>query len=475
MSAVPQSTAAIQTSQGEDWKQAANLRDALHTQTGEASQLDWRQYGLPEWLADRVDRLGYRFPTEVQRQAAAAIWGGSDALIHAATGSGKTLAFLLPLLAQLSYPPDTYPEDLKGPQLVVIVPQRELGVQICLLIYKLFGGSLSSRLPGDQANMFTYKGPRGLKVKGVLDKEEVLFAKTQSYLYGAHVVVGTPDCLAELSQQPNAQPVMAHVRAVAVDEVDACFEDQSQAMQLLLTDACSQKRKPQIAMVGATVQAGLAATAADMGWMDNPLHIRVGAAGRIPAGLRHCFIAAEPHQKMAILCRQIRRDLEQQGEDAAPPRVMVFASSQEAAAAAAQPLRNVLWGQHNISVLLPEGEEPIKALQSFRDNNATLLLATPRAARGLDLPAISHIYNIDPPEDATEYLHRRSGRIGSPVSGTVTTLVSSEERPKLEAMASELGIELMEVEAPAIQPPAADPSADMDGAKKALEDVYNLY
>ena len=63
-----------------------------------------------------------------------------------------------------------------------------------------------------------------VQVKGVLDKEEVLFAKTQSYLYGAHVVVGTPDCLAELSQQPNAQPVMAHVRAVAVDEVDACFE-----------------------------------------------------------------------------------------------------------------------------------------------------------------------------------------------------------------------------------------------------------
>ena len=63
-----------------------------------------------------------------------------------------------------------------------------------------------------------------VQVKGVLDKEEVLFAKTQSYLYGAHVVVGTPDCLAELSQQPNAQPVMAHVKAVAVDEVDACFE-----------------------------------------------------------------------------------------------------------------------------------------------------------------------------------------------------------------------------------------------------------
>ena len=62
-----------------------------------------------------------------------------------------------------------------------------------------------------------------------------------------------------------------------------------------------------------------------------------------------------------------------------------------------------------------------------------------------------------------------------PAVGTVTTLVSSEERPKLKAMASELGIELIEVEAPAIQPPAADSLADMDGAKKALEDVYNLY
>ena len=71
---------------------------------------------------------------------------------------------------------------------------------------------------------FTIANSFPVQVKGVLDKEEVLFAKTQSYLYGAHVVVGTPDCLAELSQQPSAQPVMAHVQAVAVDEVDACFE-----------------------------------------------------------------------------------------------------------------------------------------------------------------------------------------------------------------------------------------------------------
>lgn len=53
---------------------------------------------------------------------------------------------------------------LQGPQLVIIVPTRELGVQTVMIIYKLFGGAVNSQVPGDAANMFTYQGPRGLKV-----------------------------------------------------------------------------------------------------------------------------------------------------------------------------------------------------------------------------------------------------------------------------------------------------------------------
>ena len=63
--------------------------------------------------------------------------------------------------------------------------------------------------------------------------------------------------------------------------------------------------------------------------------------------------------------------------------------------------------------------ECLQALHSFRDNKSSLLIATPQAARGLDLPAVSHVYNLGPPEDPVEYLHRagRAGRIGSPVEG----------------------------------------------------------
>lgn len=67
----------------------------------------------------------------------------------------------------------------------------------------------------------------------------------------------------------------------------------------------------------------------------------------------------------------------------------------------------------------------VQALHSFRDNKSSLLIATPQAARGLDLPAVSHVYNLGPPENPTEYLHRagRAGRIGSPVGGVFVELI----------------------------------------------------
>lgn len=80
--------------------------------------------------------------------------------------AGKTAAFLVPALCQLDYPPELFPEDLEGPQLLLLVPSFELGVQACMLLYKLWGGNISSRTPGDPANMFSYTGPPGIKVGG---------------------------------------------------------------------------------------------------------------------------------------------------------------------------------------------------------------------------------------------------------------------------------------------------------------------
>lgn len=153
---------------------------------------------------------------------------------------------------------------------------------------------------------------------------------------------------------------------------------------------------------------------------------------------------------------------------------MVFAGSEAQAAQLAGPLRSVLWGEHRVSVLLPQGDEPIKALHAFRDNAATLLLATPAAARGLDLPAVSHVYNVAPPTDATDYLHRagRLGRIGCAIPGVVTTMVTDAEVGRLQALAAELGLELEEAQEPAAL--AGEGSADLDAVRRGLDDIFTL-
>ena len=148
----------------EDYAQASRVRDALRLllhedgdAAGEAGGGDWRSLGVLPWLAERAESLGFRLPSgttsesgrgawlgsrgrlqrapalgaarhpasplararrcpcaEVQKRAARVILDGNDAVVQSQTGSGKTLAFLLPALSLLSYPPETYPDDLKA-------------------------------------------------------------------------------------------------------------------------------------------------------------------------------------------------------------------------------------------------------------------------------------------------------------------------------------------------------------------------
>ncbi|KAK9909664.1 hypothetical protein WJX75_005823 [Coccomyxa subellipsoidea] len=466
----------------EDYALATTLRDRLMQLSGgdAGPPADWQNLDIPTWLADRAEHIGYRFPTEVQRRAAKVICRGADAIIQSATGSGKTLAFIIPLLARLKYPPDAYPEDFRGPQLVIVVPTRELGVQTVMLIYQLFGGSVNAGIPGDPTNMFSYTGPRGIRVRGVLDKEEVLRGKNNGWLFASHVVVGTPQCLAELAVSPNAFPLTACLKALAVDEVDAYPKEQKESLEFVLAQACVEREqlpRPQIVLVGATLPPEQVLDHyQQQGWLKDAVTLRVGCQGQVPAGLQHRYMVVDEPRKLILMCRQLRLDVEQQGEDAAPARVMVFVASEEAARAAAMPLRSGLWAEHKVSVLLPHGEEPIQALHAFRDNKATFLLATPSAARGLDLPAVSHVYNMDPPEDSVAYLHRagRAGRIGSPVKGIVTTLVTQEQLPELLSIAKELKLNMAELP----QPPADTledlEEGNIDTAKKNLDDLYNL-
>jgi superfamily II DNA/RNA helicase len=123
-------------------------------------------------------------------------------------------------------------------------------------------------------------------------------------------------------------------------------------------------------------------------------------------------------------------------------------------------------------------------MHSRRDRAASLLLATPSASRGLDLPAVSHVYNLGPPADAREYLHRagRAGRIGSTTGGLVTSIVTRSELERLCEITAELGIAL------AVETEAAQglglveggeagegmSEGDLEARRRRLDDIYRL-
>lgn len=454
--------------EAEDFLMAGSLRDELQFRCltdSDSGGSSWQELGLPDWLAERAEQYGFRFPTEVQARTTAAVLSKSDCIIQGETGSGKTLAFLLPALSRIT------PGQL-GPQCVVLVPTRELGVQTALLVYKLWGGSVNPGLPGLAGNMFAYTGPRGMKVRGILDKEEVVLAKNHDILSRTDLLVATPDALAEVMTEPEAQPgVISHATCVIIDEVDACFQAHSEAMETILTAAAARKPRPVIVAVGATVQAGFSADAQQMGWMESPSNVVVGKA-EIPSGIEHFMTVCQPERAIAVLCRQVRADLVRLGEDSPPPRVIVFTSDEAAAVAVGDALRKALWGAHRIAVLLPQGQEPIKALHAFRDNVASLLVATPSAARGLDLPEVSHVYNVGLPSDSTDYLHRagRAGRIGGIARGVVVSLVPEVDKQALLDIAETLHFSMQQLPEPAL-----DTSDDPDKLKQGLEDLFNLF
>jgi len=309
--------------QQEDYAAAAAFRDRIQAATGAAPGCDWASLGLVEWQCDWLERLGFRLPTRVQVNALRAISRGDDAAVVAATGSGKTFSYLLPLIARLSAelmpdeegfgsfsegvikkmqrkerPDGRLEPGIPTPALMIVVPTRELGVQVSMLAYRLLGGGLgnptlqpfshpSRHQPGNAANMFTYRGPRDVRVAGVWDDEMV----TKEYvdlLKDAHVMIGTPEYLSRVSASGALQ--LENLQAIAIDEADAYLRGEPMALLMRgLREACDKEGKepPQTVLVGASIDSALVSHAVESGWCAPPTVVtEQGATVTSPARLQ---------------------------------------------------------------------------------------------------------------------------------------------------------------------------------------------
>ncbi|MFM7067837.1 MAG: DEAD/DEAH box helicase [Actinomycetes bacterium] len=350
--------------------------------------------GLRSELLDALNTLGYEEPTPIQREAVPLLLEGSDLVGQAATGTGKTAAFALPILELVD------PTAPVTPVALVLVPTRELAVQVSEAVYKYGRGLDAQVLP-------IYGG-------------QPITRQLQVLRRGVHVIVATPGrAVDHLSR--GTLPLDA-VRMVVLDEADEML-DMGFAEDLeAVLDACPKGR--QTVLFSATMPPRIGQIA-DRHLVD-PVRIKirreVAAEGAAPRVRQSAYLVARTH-KAAALGRIL--DVE------APTAAIVFCRTR----GEVDELTETLNGRGYRAAALHGGmsqEQRDRVMGRLRSGTADLLVATDVAARGLDVDQLTHVVNFDVPSAPESYVHRigRVGRAGR--EGVAITLAEPRQRRLLQ-------------------------------------------
>jgi len=335
-------------------------------------------------------------PFRIQTLVVPDALAGRDVLGQAPTGSGKTLAFGLPLVECVS-------AGERAPAALVLVPTRELALQVTQEL-SLLGA------------------PRGLRAGAAYGGGPV--AAQAKRLRGAHIVVATPGRLNDLVRRRLIS--LDAIRILVLDEADRMldmgFRPQVERIIQLLP------KRRQTMLFSATLDGEVGALA--HAYTTNPSRFEAELPSQHSDGeVEHRFVAVTAADKIDRLVALLEADR---------GLALVFVRTKRGADRLAHKLRG-----HGVEAAAMHGDMTQgareRALQRFRSGRVTTLVATDVAARGLDLEAISHVINYDPPEDSKGYVHRvgRTGRAGR--AGQGTTLVLPDQQADVSRVANLLG------------------------------------
>mmetsp|Transcript_12943 Transcript_12943/g.26236 ORF Transcript_12943/g.26236 Transcript_12943/m.26236 type:complete len:587 (-) Transcript_12943:206-1966(-) len=349
--------------------------------------------------------LGIRHPTAVQAAAIPHLIDGTDCIIKSDTGTGKTLAYLLPIL-------DSIDALETCTQAMIVAPSRELAAQIandCKLLCS--GLKISSALLIGGANPSR-------------QVETMRRAEPQ-------IVIGTPGRIVELMRGRKPTLSVTNLSTIVIDEVDHC-----------LTRAFKEHLEEILGHLPSAVQKILVSATADsegvgrfsQRWLKEPLLLYVGSRRSMPSNIRHNSLIL-PRQKKIEAIRKLMY------AEPAPQSAVCFVDDQRRVYIVSEKCQG-----YNMRVAALSGEagklERANAINGLRSGKFNLLIATEVAARGLDIPSVSHVFNLDLPTDSDHYLHRagRCGRAGRP--GQVISIATPKTAFVLDKWAKELGISI---------------------------------
>jgi len=335
---------------------------------------DFDALGLAPALTEALTALGYEEPTPIQAEAIPQLLTGHDLLGQAATGTGKTAAFALPILQRLVESPRG-----DGPMAVVLVPTRELAIQVSEAIFR-YGRGMGARV------VALYGG-------------QPIFRQLQALSRGVDVVVGTPGRIQDHLQRDSLD--VTGVRMVVLDEADEMLDMGFAEDIEAILDRMPGER--QTVLFSATMPPRIEQVARRH--QREPVRIRIAAAapatGEAPRVRQVAYVVPRSH-KPAALGRVL--DIE------APTAALVFCRTR----VEVDQLTDTLIARGYRAEALHGGmtqEQRDKVMSRLRSGAAELLIATDVAARGLDVDVLTHVVNYDVPSAPESYVHR-IGRVG---------------------------------------------------------------
>jgi superfamily II DNA/RNA helicase len=360
--------------------------------------------GVPDILATALEKSGITAPFPIQAATLPDCLGGRDVCGRAPTGSGKTLAFGLAILSRIAKTPADTRRGRRAPVALVLVPTRELAAQIDAVITPL-GRSIGA------FSTTIYGG--------------VAYGKQLSSLQrGVDIVIACPGRLTDLIERRAVD--LSHVEIVVIDEADRMSDMGFLPAVRRLLDLLAAQR--QILLFSATLEGPVDKLIRD--YLRTPARHVIDAADTDHGDVAHHFWQVE-HQDRVNVATQV---VQSHGP------AIVFCRTKRGADRLTD--RMVRSGVASAAI---HGDRSQKqrdlALADFRAGRIHVLVATDVAARGIHVDAVPLIVHFDPPNDATDYVHRsgRTGRAGA--DGTVISLVGREHLSLTKQIQQRLGLE----------------------------------
>lgn len=356
-------------------------------------------FELPSTLLSALDKLGFERPTEVQENTLNSALAGNDLMVSAQTGSGKTVAFLLPCLAQVinTLPPEHSRHKKARPQVLVVCPTRELVQQVFQ----------------DAVNLI--KDTQGVRIASVVGG--MSYPKQIAGLKGAQVVIATPGRLLDLHSKNNIS--LDYVTHLVLDEADRMLDLGFSEALTKISQYCNKRE--QTLLFSATFADDIVRLGTKL--MDDPTRIELANSQDKHADISQSLYWADDElHKQGLLMHFLKtEDIDQ---------AVIFAPTKVETERLAFDLRKKGFDVVDLHGGMQQHLR-MKQIKKVRDGKAKILVATDVAARGLDVPSISHVFNYGVPMKNDDYVHRigRTGRAGK--QGKAITIATHAERSRL--------------------------------------------